>query len=76
MEAKLDEKGRVVLPEKIRKKLGLHQSSRIRMEVEPRGVVIMRATSPEEFIRTMEGFIPKAFPKRNPIFLKKIWEKT
>jgi AbrB family looped-hinge helix DNA binding protein len=74
-EALLDSKGRIVIPEKLRKKLGLRKGSRVRMSAGPRSVVLMKSIDPKEFVEKMEGIIKKGSPAEafDPLKLKEIW---
>ena len=74
-EATLDSKGRIVIPEKVRKKVGLEAGSRVKVSIERKSVVIAKSVDPKEFIEEMEGVLKEASPVQvsNPLRLKEIW---
>lgn len=74
-EASLDTKGRIVIPEKIRKKVGLRRGSKVRITAGRRSVVIMKSIEPKEFIEKMEGIIKEGSVVKvfDPLKLKEIW---
>ncbi len=71
----VDSKGRIVIPEKIRKKVGLRSGSKVRVRAEQRSVVIMRSIEPKEFIEEMQGVIKEGslVDVFDPLKLKEIW---
>ena len=74
-EATLDSKGRVVIPEKIRKKAGLVSGSKVKVRVEHKSVVVTRSVDPKEFIEEMEAILKEGSPVQasDPLKLKEIW---
>lgn len=76
VEAVIDRKGRVVIPRRLREKLGLHEGAEVRLMVEGGRIALVKPVSAGEFIRDMEGFVREAspLPKRDPMLLKEIWE--
>ena len=70
----VDEKGRVLIPKKARDKIGIHPGGKARLKIEKERIIIMPPTSPEEFIRELEGCITEGKPIVNPLELKKMWE--
>lgn len=73
-EVTVDEKGRILIPKEIREKIGLKTCGKARLKVEKEKLVIMPPTSPEQFIKEMEGCIKEGTPSINPLELKKMWE--
>jgi len=72
----LDSKGRILIPENIRKKAGITAGSRVRVSVDDGVVIIRKSVGPEEFIRETKGVIKKGSPVKivDPLKLKEIWE--
>ena len=77
-EVVVDSKGRIVIPEDIRKKVGLGSGSRVKVRVERGAVVITKGVEAKEFTKEMEGFLKKGSPVRatDPLKLKEIWLKS
>jgi len=75
-EVVVDDRGRVLIPKHMRESLGLQPGRQARLEMEDGRLIITPPTSPEEFIREMEGCIKKGTPTMDPLKLKEIWEKT
>lgn len=81
-EATMDSKGRIVIPEDVRKELGLNEGSRIRVRLEKSGtsggsaVMLTKSVGPDEFIKRMEGILKKESRAKaaDPLQLKEIWE--
>jgi len=76
-ETVVDRKGRVVIPKRMRERLGLHEGVAVKLTLEEERILVMRQVTPERFIREMEGCIKEGspVPKINPLELKRIWEK-
>ena len=80
-EATMDAKGRIVIPEEVRKELGLNEGSRIRLRVERRAAgggpaaIVTRSVGPDEFIKLTEGALKKESRAKatDPLLLKGIW---
>ncbi|MFQ6134571.1 MAG: AbrB/MazE/SpoVT family DNA-binding domain-containing protein [Nitrososphaerales archaeon] len=74
-EAKLDSKGRIVIPERVRRKVGFRGGSKLKVRVEHESVVITKSVTPKEFIEEMEGFLKEDSPVQasDPLKLKEIW---
>ncbi len=70
-EVVIDERGRIVIPGKIRAELKLRPDQRLRIERRGRDLILHPAVNPEEFIRELKGCIPKS--KVEPEELKSIW---
>jgi len=74
----VDDKGRIVVPKRIRKEMRISEGSRVSVQIEKERLVVSRAVEPEEFIIEMEGFVQKGsrVPLTDPISLKRIWERA
>ncbi|MFH1328846.1 MAG: AbrB/MazE/SpoVT family DNA-binding domain-containing protein [Candidatus Bathyarchaeota archaeon] len=75
-ELTIDNKGRVLIPKKIRDKTGLQAGGKARLKIEKEHIIIMPPISPEEFIKELEGCITEDTPTIDPQKLKKMWEPT
>jgi len=71
----MDSKGRVLIPEKVRKKAGLVAGTKLRVSSEDQVVVIRKSVEPEQFIREMKGVIRRGSRVKHtdPLKLKEIW---
>jgi len=71
----VDDKGRIIIPEDVRKKLGIRKGSKVKVNVNDDKVVITFAISSKQFIEKMEGFIKEGskVEKVDPLKLKEIW---
>ena len=78
MEATLDSKGRIVIPEKIRKKAGLAGGSKVKVRLQHKSVVLTRSVDPKEFIEAMEAVLKKGshLQMSDPLKLKEIWRES
>jgi len=76
-EATLDSKGRVLIPDEIRKKVGLTTGSRLRVSTTNNVVVIRKRIEPKDFISETQGAIRKdsKVKRVDPLKLKEIWIK-
>ncbi|WP_449463059.1 AbrB/MazE/SpoVT family DNA-binding domain-containing protein [Tardisphaera miroshnichenkoae] len=76
-EVKLDEKGRVIIPRRIRDTIGIKPGENLRVSVEDGKIVLTKSMSPEEFLKK-KGFIKEgsSLPLADPLTLKKIWEAS
>jgi len=74
-QAKVDEKGRVVIPERIRQKVGVGKGAKIVVKAKHRSIVITKKIEPKEFNKSMEGFLKRGSPVQvsDPLKLKEIW---
>ena len=74
-QAKVDEKGRVVIAERIRQEVGVGKGSKIVVKAKHRSIVITKKIEPKEFIKSMEGFLKRGSPVQvsDPLKLKEIW---
>jgi AbrB family looped-hinge helix DNA binding protein len=80
-EATMDSKGRIVIPEDVRKELGLNEGSRVRVRLEKNGtggglaVVLTKSVGPDEFIRRTQGMLKKESRAKaaDPLRLKEMW---
>ena len=77
----MDSKGRIVIPEGVRKELGLNEGSRVRLRLEKSGisggsaVILTKSVGPDEFIKRTEGTLKKGSRAKaaDPLRLKEIW---
>jgi len=51
----IDSKGRIVIPEAIRREAGLRRGSRVKVTVQHGAIVITKGVESKTFIREMEG---------------------
>ena len=74
----VDEKGRIILPKRLRSGLGLMEGSQVSVELEDERLIVSKIMNPDEFIRDMEGFIKdnSTLPLADPLSLRRIWEKA
>ncbi len=70
-EAVIDERGRIVIPSKIRAQLKLRPEQRLRIERHGQDLILHPAVNPEEFIRELKGCVTKT--KVGLEELKQIW---
>ena len=54
---RIDEKGRITIPQRIRERLNLAPGERVRIEVDDGTVVVRPRVSRSEFIESMQGCI-------------------
>lgn len=71
----VDEKGRIIIPEAVRKKLGIRKGSKIRISLKGDAVIVSPVLDSKQFIDKMEGFIKEGskVEKVDPLKLKEIW---
>ena len=71
----VDGKGRIIIPEDIRKKLGIRKGSELKVSFKENKAVIACTVDGRQFIERMEGFIkPGSKVQRvDPLKLKEIW---
>ena len=74
-EVTVDDRGRILIPRRIRERVGLQPGSGARLEVEENRLIIIPPISPERFIQQMEGCIKEGVPSLDPLKLKEIWER-
>lgn len=74
-QAVVDERGRILIPKHMRESLGLQPGRQARLEMEDGRLIITPPTSPEEFIRKMEGCMKRGTPRMDPLKLNENWEK-
>ena len=75
-ESVLDSKGRVLIPEEVRKKAKLTPGSKLKLRIEGDfSLKITKSIPPKQFIQELEGAIKKGSPlkKEDPLKLKEIW---
>ncbi len=75
-EAKIDDKGRIILSSEIRKSLGLSPGMKVKLNIDSDRIIVEKMIPPEEFINKMKGFIKKGspVPVSDPLHLKQIWK--
>lgn len=72
----VDDKGRIIIPEDLRKKLRIRKGSKVKINVKYNNeVVITSVVDSKKFIEKMEGFIKEGskIEKMDPLKLKEIW---
>lgn len=71
----VDDRGRVTLPQDLRDALGLRPGQEVHVERTERGVLLRKATSPEEFIERLEGCVASRRTKvrLDPLRVKDMW---
>jgi len=74
----VDEKGRIIVPKRLRIGLGLVEGSQVSVQLEKERLIISKVIDPHDFIRDMEGFVKRdsSLPLVDPLSLKRIWEKS
>jgi len=75
MSSTVDDKGRVIIPEDLRKKLGITKGSKVKVSLKEDNVLIASAVNSKQFIEKMEAFIKEGsrVEKIDPLKLKEIW---
>lgn len=73
--SKIDERGRITLPLKLREALGLRPGQEVRIERNESGILLRHAITKEKFLEELEGCITEAnqAEKISPLKLKEIW---
>lgn len=77
----MDSKGRIVIPEDVRKELGLNEGSRVTVTLEKSSVnsgtvvILTKGVGPDEFIKRTKGALKKQSRAKaaDPLRLKEIW---
>ena len=75
-ETTVDSKGRIVIPEEIRKELGLGEGSKLDVSITGvDNIVIKSKLDPDSFVAFAEGFVKQGSPVKaeDPLRLKEIW---
>ena len=76
-ETTVDSKGRIVIPEEIRKELRLGEGSKLDVSITgaDHSIVIRSRVDPDSFVAFAEGFVKQGSPVKagNPLRLKEIW---
>jgi len=70
----IDDKGRIQIPERIRKELSLKSREEFEIKKEGKKITLLPLISPEEFIERMEGKIKSGNKTISPEEIKGIWE--
>jgi len=74
-ESKIDDKGRISIPNEIRKMLNLKPGEKLLFQVQDDKIILRKSTSTEEFIKKSEDFSEKLKGiTKDPIEFKKIFE--
>ena len=74
-ESKIDSKGRVCIPNEIRKLLNLKSGEKLLFQVQDDKIIIRKSTSMEDFIKKSENFSEKLKGiTKEPIEFKKIFD--
>jgi AbrB family looped-hinge helix DNA binding protein len=74
-ESKIDDKGRVCIPNEIRKLLNLKTGEKILFQVQEDKIILRKSISMEDFIKKSEDFSEKLRGiTKEPIKFKKIFE--
>ncbi len=74
-ESKIDDKGRVCIPNEIRKMLNLKPGEKILFQVQDDKIILRKSSSMEEFIKKSENFSEKLKKiTKEPIEFKKMFE--
>ncbi|MBN1800088.1 MAG: AbrB/MazE/SpoVT family DNA-binding domain-containing protein [Candidatus Lokiarchaeota archaeon] len=74
-ESKIDDKGRVCIPNEIRKILNLKSGEKILFQVQEGKIILRKSTSVEEFIKKSDDFSKKLTEAtKNTIQFKKLFE--
>ena len=73
--AKVDSRGRITLPDEIRREMGLTPGKEIRVENIGKGVLIRPAITKKDFIKSLEGCITSKNRAEalSPLEIKKMW---
>ncbi len=76
-ESKIDDKGRVCIPNEIRKRLNLKVGEKILFQVQEDKIILRKSVSMEEFVKKSDVFSKKLKESvKEPIEFKKIFEKV
>ena len=67
----LEKQGRVLIPKRIREKLGLRNGEEMVIQIEDRGIILKPFKSINEFNSELKGCIKES--KLDPLGIKKIW---
>ncbi len=70
--AKIEDRGRVLIPKEIRDKAGFRQGEEVEIEVENGKVIIKPLTDLEKFSKELKGCVSKS--RIHPLEVKKIWK--
>ncbi|MGA2663633.1 MAG: AbrB/MazE/SpoVT family DNA-binding domain-containing protein [Nitrososphaerales archaeon] len=80
-ETVVDSKGRVVIPDEVRKELGLAEGSKVRVSIADGGgsIIVMKPSlDPDAFIEQTEGSLKRGSKARatDPLRLKEVWTRA
>ncbi len=74
-ESKIDDKGRICIPNEIRKMLNLKSGEKILFQVQDDKIILRKSSTMEEFIKKSEEFSEKLKGiTKEPIEFKKMFE--
>jgi AbrB family looped-hinge helix DNA binding protein len=74
MQTTIDDKGKIEVPEDVRRKLHLKTGDVVEIEIKDKNILISPLISPEEFIERMEGKIKSGNKSIAPEEIKNIWK--
>lgn len=71
----VDDKGRIIIPEDLRKKLGIRKGTKVKVSLKRKQVIITSIIDPKKFIEKTEGCIKEGtkVEPMDPLKLKEIW---
>ena len=75
-ETTIDSKGRIVIPQEVRRRLRLAEGSRVEVRVAEDGsIIVMSSVGPAEFFKRTEGLLKRGSKAKaaDPLRLKEIW---
>ena len=77
-ESRLDSKGRIVISDSLRKRMGLRKGSKVKLHKTKESIIVTKSVEPKEFIAELEGFLKKGskLPASDPLKLKEIWPEN
>jgi AbrB family looped-hinge helix DNA binding protein len=75
MGSTVDDRGRITLPQELRDALGIRPGQDVRVERTERGILVRRASTPQEFIEQLEGCFDsrKTGKAVDPLKAKEMW---
>lgn len=71
----VDDRGRVTLPQDLREAVGLRPGQQVHVERTERGLLLRRASTPEDLVAHLEGCVDTRRAKRraDPLRVKEMW---
>ncbi len=75
VENKLDSKGRLVIPEEVRRRVRVRPGSKLKIRTKNESIILTKSLRPIDFIKALEGVLKKgsAVESFDPLRLKEIW---